>query len=146
MEEFMIFIKEQLPEIIMGALVVMSYISQFFTDKKVKKNYNLFHNITKNEKKDYESKLIDSEKRNAERVEATIKDLNKAKEELQLEKERILKEHEQLKSQVESLTKACQVGFANTKDLVKSGVAAEVLKIIPTKTFVEIKKGETEYD
>ena len=56
------------------------------------------------------------------------------------------KEHEELKTQLNSVIKACQVGFANSKDLVKNGIAAQVMKIIPAETAVTIKKEGGEND
>lgn len=146
MEEIMVFLNEKLPEVITIMFVVVGYIYQFFIKADVKKQYKLFHNITKNESKGYENKLIDSEKRSKDLIDSTVKELNEAKEELEKEKQRIQKEYEELKTQLNSVIKACQVGFANSKELVKSGIAAEVMKIIPTENAVNIKKVGEEND
>ena len=135
MEEIIVFLNERLPEIITIIFVVVGYIYQFFIKADVKKQYKLFHNITKNESKGYENKLIASEKRSQDLIGSTVKELNEAKEELEKEKQRIQKEHEELQTQLNSVIKACQVGFANSKDLVKSGIAAQVMKIIPNAIF-----------
>lgn len=146
MEEIMVFLNEKLPEVITILFVVVGYIYQFFIKADVKKQYKLFHSITKNESKGYENKLIDSEKRSKDLIDSTVKELNEAKEELEKEKQRIQKEHEELKAQLNSVIKACQVGFANSKELVENGIATQVMKIIPTETAVTIKKEGGEND
>ena len=146
MEEIMVFINERLPEIISFLLIFIGYLYQFFIKADVRKNYKLFHNITKNESKAFEGKLVDSEKRSKDLIDSTVKELNEAKAELEKEKQRIQKEHEELKTQLNSVIKACQVGFANSKELVKNGIAAQVMKIIPTETAVTIKKEGGEND
>lgn len=140
MEEILNFINEKLPVIISYVLIVLGYIYQFFIKTRVKKNYNLFHNIVKNEARENEA-------RSRRIVDSTVDELKKAKEALIKEKERLEKEYAELKNKVEAVTQACQLLVADSEHLIKNGMASQVLKLIPVNdinTLKEVYKKEKE--
>lgn len=133
MEEVLNFINEKLPVIISYALILMGYIYQIFIKFKIKKNYNLFHDIVKNE-------AHSNEVRSKQLVGSAVDELKKAQEALLKEKKRLEKDYNELKNQLTAVTQACQLLVANSEDLVKNGTASQVLKIIPVNDIQELKE------
>lgn len=106
----------ELPDIVSYIFVLITLIAQVFVKKFVKKD-NFFTAEKVNAKVDKVDKLY-----------AKLQESDKSHEK---DRKKWEEERKELKDEIEVLKRAIRLNSVNTKELVKSGIANEIAKLLP---------------
>ena len=131
------WIKEFLTSISLYDIVVFvvscsAIIKQIFTKKFVKKD-NLLTTAQ------IEAKVVKVGKFNDELISAKHK-LDEAEEKYKIAKENWEQEKKQLLLEIESIKKAVKLSSCNSKELVKNGIAKEIVQILKVEEFKDMEE------